>query len=107
MKNDLKTILLKPVTGSILTVAAGLSFFFTCMLLPLVGRAGSSVPYADQNQRSFLLVLGFTLLLGVLATAAKMSRRAEDQSPLPFWSIGLCLVCVLLFILQLTGMLAI
>lgn len=97
----------KPLTGSVLTVAAGLSFFFTCMLLPLVGRAGSSVPYADQNQRSFLAVLAGTLLLSVLATAAKMIRRAKDQSPPPFWSIGLCAVCVLLFILQLTGLLAI
>ena len=97
----------KPLTGSVLTVAAGLSFFFTCMLLPLVGRAGSSVPYADQNQRSFLTVLGFTLMLSVLATAAKMLRRAEDHSPLPIWSLGLCAVCVLLFVLQLTGLLAI
>ena len=97
----------KPLTGSVLTVAAGLSFFFTCMLLPLVGRAGSSVPYADQNQRSFLSVLGVSLLLSVLATAVKMFRRSEDQSPFPIWSIGLCAVCVLLFALQLTGLLAI
>lgn len=102
-----KTFFKKPLTGSVLTVAAGLSFFFTCMLLPLVGRAGSSVPYADQNQRSFLSVLGFTLVLSVLATVAKMTRRADDQSPVPIWSIGLCLVCVLLFALQLTGLLAI
>jgi len=97
----------KPITGSVLTVAAGLSFFFTCMLLPLVGRAGSSVPYADQNQRSFLAVLGVTLLLSLLATATKMMRRHEDQSPLPVWSIGLSAVCIALFILQLTGLLAI
>jgi len=102
-----KALLQKPLTGSVLTVAAGLSFFFTCMLLPLVGRAGSSVPYADQNQRSFLSVLGVTLLLSVLATAAKILRRSEDQSPLPIWSIGLCMVCVLLFVLQLTGLLAV
>ncbi len=102
-----KAFFKKPLTGSVLTVVAGLSFFFTCMLLPLVGRAGSSVPYADQNQCSFLSVLGCTLLLGVLATAAKMIRRLEDQSPLPVWSIGLCLVCVSLFALQLTGLLAI
>lgn len=104
---NIKLFFEKPLTGSVLTVAAGLSFFFTCMLLPLVGRAGSSVPYADQNQRSFLLVLGATLLLSVLATVAKMLRRAEDKSPLPGWSMSLCVVCVLLFILQLTGLLAI
>jgi hypothetical protein len=104
---SVKAFFEKPLTGSVLAIAAGLSFFFTCMLLPLVGRAGSSVPYADQNQRSFLSVLGATLLLGVLATVAKMFRRRDDQSPLPVWSFGLCAVCVLLFILQLTGLLAI
>ncbi len=96
-----------PATGSVLTVAAGLSFFFTCMLLPLVGRAGSSVPYADRNQASFLGVLGLTFLLAALATGAKMARRSEDRSPLPVWSIGLCAVCLLLFVLQFTGLLAI
>lgn len=102
-----KTFFQKPVTGSVLTVAAGLSFFVTCMLLPLVGRAGSSVPYADKNQWAFLGVLTLTFLLGALATWSKMSRRHEDQSPLPLWSLGLCAVCVILFALQLTGMLAI
>ncbi len=97
----------KPETGSVLTVAAGLSFFFTCMLLPLVGRAGSSVPYAGRNQASFLGVLGLTFLLAALATGAKMTRRTVDQSPLPVWSMGLCAVCVLLFVLQITGLLAI
>jgi hypothetical protein len=103
----MKRFLQKPLTGSVLTVAAGLSFFFTCMLLSLVGRAGSSVPYAGKNQATFLAVLGVTLLLAVLATVAKMMRRSGDQSPLPFWSMGLCAVCVLLFVLQLTGLLAI
>lgn len=102
-----KSFFEKPLTGSVLTVAAGLSFFFTCTLLPLVGRAGASVPNADQNQRSFLSVLGFTLILSILASVAKIFRRSEDQSPLPFLSIGLCTVCVLLFFLQLTGLLAI
>lgn len=102
-----KTFFQKPVTGSVLTVAAGLSFFVTCMLLPLVGRAGSSVPYADKNQRAFLGVLVLTFLLGALAAGSKVIRRKEDQSPLPVWSIGLCAVCVLLFALQLTGLLAI
>jgi hypothetical protein len=107
MKFTAKAFFQKPVTGSVLTVAAGLSFFFTCMLLPLVGRAGSSVPYADRNQTAFLGVLGLTFLLAALATGAKMTRRLEDQSPLPFWSIGLCAVCALLFVLQITGLLAI
>ncbi len=100
-------ILQKPATGSVLTVMSGLSFFFTCMLLPLVGPAGSRAPDAGKNQIAFLSVLGVTFLLAVLATWLKMARRKEDQSPLPVWSLGLCAVCVLLFILQLTELLAI
>ena len=86
---------------------SGLSFFFTCMLLPLVGAAGSRAPDADKNQLAFLGVLGLTFLLAALATWVKMIRRAEDQSPLPVWSLGLCAICIVLFVLQLTGLLAI
>jgi len=103
----LKKTLQKPGTGSVLTVMSGLSFFFTCMLLPLVGPAGSRAPDAGKNQLAFLGVLGLTFLLAALATGSKMIRRREDQSPLPAWSLGLCAVCALLFALQLTGLLAI
>ncbi len=102
-----KTFLQKPATGGVLTVMSGLSFFFTCMLLPLVGPAGSRAPDADKNQLAFLGVLGLTFLLAALATGSKMIRRKEDQSPLPVWSLGLCAVCALLFALQLAGLLAI
>jgi len=107
MNREIKKIIKLPAVGSVLTVAAGISFFFTCMLLPLVGRAGSSVPHADQNRLAFLAVLGFTFLLSALATGSKMLRRSGDQSPLPVWSLGLCAVCTLLFILLMTGLLAI
>ena len=107
MSSDLKKFFQKPVTGSVLTVASGVSFFFTCMCLPLVGRAGSSVPYADKNRLAFLAVLGLTFTLAALATWAKMTRRSEDKSPLPFWSLGLCAVCAVLFVLLMTGLLAV
>jgi uncharacterized membrane protein YidH (DUF202 family) len=107
MNSELKKNLQKPAVGSVLTVASGISFFFTCMLLPLVGRAGSSVPYADTNRLAFLAVLGLTFMLAALATWSKMLRRSEDQSPMPYWSLGLCVVCTALFILLMTGLLAI
>lgn len=102
-----KNLLQHPAVGSVLTVVAGVSFFFTCMLLPLVGRAGTSVPHADKNRLAFLVVLGFTFLLAALATWSKMVRRSDDKSPLPYWSLGLCVACTVLFILLMTGMLAI
>lgn len=101
-----KQFLLKSVTGSVLTVASGIAFFFTCMLLPLVGRAGTSAPHADKNRLAFLAVLGLTFILAALATWSKMTRRAEDKSPLPYWSLGLCIVCTILFTLLMTGLLA-
>jgi uncharacterized membrane protein YidH (DUF202 family) len=107
MNSELKKFLQKPVTGSTLTVAAGVSFFFNCMLLPLVGRAGSSSPNADKNQLAFLAVLGITFTLAALATWSKMMRRSEDKSPLPYWSLGLCAICAVLCILLLTGLLAV
>lgn len=107
MKAPLKEFLRKPATGSILTVAAGISFFFTCMLLPLVGRSGSSVPYADANRLAFLSALCLAFILAALATGSKLARRSDDQSPLPWWSLGLCTVCVVLFILLMSGLLSI
>lgn len=107
MNGSLKDFFQKPVTGSVLTVASGISFFFTLMCLPLVGRAGSSVPYADENRAAFLGAVAFTFFLAALATWSKMARRSDDHSPLPFWSLGLCAVCTLLFILLMTGLLAI
>jgi hypothetical protein len=107
MNPEVKQFVQNPATGSVLTVASGISFFFTCMLLPLVGRAGTSSPNADKNKLAFLAALGLTFMLAALATWLKMKRRADDKSPLPVWSLGLCAVCTLLFILLMTGMLSI
>ena len=107
MNKSLLKFFQKPATGSVLTGISGLSFFFTCMLLPLVGPAGSRAPDSGKNQIAFLGVLALTFLLAALATGSKMIRRKEDQSPLPVWSLGLCAVCAILFALQLTGLLAI
>lgn len=107
MNSEFKKFFQKPAVGSVLTVASGISFFFNCMLLPLVGRAGSSVPYADTNRLAFLAVLGLTFLLAALATGSKMLRRSGDKSPLPYWSLGLCAVCTVMFILLMTGLLSI
>ena len=107
MKPTYTQLMKKPIVGSVLTVAAGISFFFNCMLLPLVGRAGSSAPNADKNQLGFLAVLGLTFTLAALATWSKMMRRSGDKSPLPYWSLALCVICTVLFVLLMTGLLAV
>jgi hypothetical protein len=107
MSFEFKNVMRKSVVGSALTVAAGISFFINCMLLPLVGRAGSSAPHAGKNQLAFLAAVGLTFALALLATWSKVTRRADDKSPLPIWSLVLCGICIVLFVLQLTGLLAV
>ncbi|WP_372795500.1 hypothetical protein [Pontiella sp.] len=93
--------LYKPAVGTALAVTAGLSFFFLCMILPLVGPAGSRVEHAGQNKVVFLLVLVVTFLLSALSVFSKMGRRKIDHSPLPGFSIGLSAVCILTLIILL------
>jgi hypothetical protein len=97
------SILFKPATGTVLAVASGLSFFFLCMILPLVGPAGSKMDHAAKNQMAFIAVLAVTFLLAGLASYSKMGRRKVDGGGLPFWSLGLCLICVLSLIVLLMG----
>jgi drug/metabolite transporter (DMT)-like permease len=86
---------------------SGLSFFFTCMLLPLVGPAGVRVSHAGKNQVGFLLVLLLTFVLAAGSAWLKLLRRKEDQSPLPLWSFALSAACILIFVLQVSGLLAV
>jgi small-conductance mechanosensitive channel len=94
-------VFFRPVTGTALAVASGVSFFFLCMILPLVGPAGSRVEHAGQNKVVFLLVLLVTLALGALSVFSKMGRRKEDDSALPFFSLGLCGICILTLVILL------
>ena len=99
-----ESILSRPITGSILAVSSGLSFFFLCMILPLVGPAGSKVDHALKNKATFLGVLVITFLLAAGASYSKLMQRKVDGGPLPHYSLGLCAVCILtLFILLVNG----
>ena len=91
----------RPVVGTALAVLAGLSFFFLCMILPFVGPAGSRVPHAGQNKVAFLFVLLVTFAFAALSGWSKLGRRKVDDSPLPIFSLGLCMVCILTFVILL------
>lgn len=97
----------KPAMGSFFTVLSALAFLVLCMVLPLVGQAGVATEYARQNFYTFLAVLTACFVLAVLAVLSKMERRKLDQSPLPYSSIGLCAICIALFIALVTGMLGV
>ena len=96
-------ILFRPLTGTILAVASGVSFFFLCMILPLVGPAGSRVEHAGQNQAVFILVLLVTFVLAVASTYSKLGHRKVDGGSKPWFSIGLSIFCVLTLIVLLAG----
>jgi hypothetical protein len=94
-QKQIDNFLFKPTTGNTIAVAAGLSFFFLCMILTFVGPAGSKVPHAGQNKAAFLFILMLTLTLAGFSVYSKMGRRKLDGSPLPYFSIGLCVICIL------------
>lgn len=96
-------LLAKPLTGNILAVASGLSFYFLCMILSLVGPAGSKVANAGKNKAAFLAVLTVTFLLAAGAAYSKIQRRKVEGVPLPFCSLGLCAVCFLTLLILLVN----
>ena len=97
-------MLFRARTGTALAVISGLLFFVLCMILPLVGPAGSRVEHAEKNQAAFIMVLLVTFAFAVLSAYSKLGRRKVDGSPLPIFSLGLCAVCVLtLFVLLVDG----
>ncbi|VGO19453.1 hypothetical protein [Pontiella sulfatireligans] len=102
--NNSENMIYKPVVGTALAVASGLSFFFLCMILPLVGPAGSRVEHAGKNKAAFVFVLLMTFGLAAVAAYSKIGRRKIDGGPQPWFSFGICGVCVLtLLVLLMNG----
>ena len=106
----------QPAVGSVLTVLGGVAFLFLCEILPLVGPAaagGSGSPGATRaahytmNYIAFLSALLVTMGLSVAAIFSKLERRKIDNSPLPFFSMLLTALCVLLLVALFTGLMTI
>ena len=91
----------KPALGTALAIAAGFAFYVLCMILPLVGPAGSRVPHAAKNKATFLMVLAIALVLAAASTYVALQRRRQEGGGLPYFSIGIGLLCILFFILTL------
>ena len=93
--------------GTTLTTASWVSFLFVCMVLPIVGKAGTATMHAHQNYLAFLAALLVSLALALLATFSKMERRKIDRSPLPYFSLMMCGLCALLLAALFLGLLRI
>ena len=115
-----------PNVGTALMIAAGLSFQFLCMILPLVGKAGMNPSreyavrnlmniagphgfdsYVTQNRIAFLAVLFITLGLAAAAVLSKKQRGKIDGSPVPKFPFVIGSLCVALLIAHVTGYLQI
>ena len=89
--------------GTTLSILAGLAFFLLCMLLPLVGPAGSRVEHASENEIIFLSWLGITLLFSVASVLSRWERVRKENEPRPIYSLLLCIMCIMMLLIQLAG----
>ena len=103
MANNNIPILFRPTTGSALALSAGLSFYLLCMIMPLVGPSGSRVDHHVKNLSAFLLVLILTFVLSAAASWSKLQCRKTNGGTLPWFSLGLCALCLLTLIILLFG----
>jgi hypothetical protein len=101
MESNSTPILLRPATGSALAFSAGISFYLLCMILPLVGPAGSRVEHHDKNLAAFLFVLFLTFALSATASWSKLECRKMHGGSRPWFSLGLCAICLLTLIIVL------
>jgi cytochrome b561 len=101
MESNSTSILFRPATGSALAFSAGLSFYLLCMIMPLVGPAGSRVEHHGRNLAAFLFVLFLTFALSGAASWSKLECRKVQGGALPWFSLGLCALCLLTLIVLL------
>lgn len=99
--------LARPEVGTAFTILSGLSFLVTCMILPLVGKAGAKVYHYPMNFTAFLVVLLVTIGLSGMATRLKLERSRLDGSPRPRFSVAILVTSVLLLVSLLLGLLKI
>jgi cytochrome b561 len=101
MANNNTPILFRPATGSALAFSAGLSFYLLCMIMPLVGPSGSRVEHHGKNLSAFLFVLLLTFALSAAASWSKLQCRRTQGGSLPWFSLGLCALCLLTLVILL------
>jgi len=102
MKN-LKKIFLEKKIGSILTILSFLSFFLMCMILPLVGPAGSSVKHSSTNKIIFFNVLLATVILSTTSYLLKKIQSKKFSFPEPIFSLFLMIFSISFLIIFLFG----
>ncbi len=94
----------KPLLGDALAFLGALLFFFLCMLLPLVGPAGSQTThYWPHNFLTFLAVLLLAIASSALGTWSKLRLRQSEAGAFPWWPAGLTVFYILWLLVFLAG----
>ena len=82
-------------------ILAGVSFFATCMLLPLVGPAGAATSHAAPNARTFGATLAVTVIFCGWAGFAAWRRRMEPG--VKVWPAAFLLSIAVLLVIALAA----
>lgn len=98
MNFNIKQWICKPSISLLLNILSGLSFFILCLLLPLVGPAGSRVEHSIENKFIFLNWLLITFSLSILSFISKKIQSKDMNYPTPYYSYSL-LITVSLFLI--------
>lgn len=101
MDNKNTPIVFRSSTGSVLAFSAGIFFYLVCMVMPLIGPAGSRVEHAGQNKATFVTLLVLTLLLAAASTYSRQGRRKLEGGALPWFSMGLSALCLVMLVIVL------
>ena len=86
---------------NLITIMAGLAFFLLCMLLPLVGPAGSKVEHADYNNAIFTGWLIFTLILSSTSYYLRYQRYRLKNDIYPKYSLILTIQCIIIILINI------
>ena len=91
----------KPSTGSLFTIFSSVSFFILCMLLPLVGPAGSKVAHSMENKMVFLIFLIMSIIFVLLTFISKNLQAKEAGVYIPKYLIILLILNILTLLIFL------
>ena len=101
MNKHYKNLSDNSVIYNLITIIAGLAFFLLCMLLPLVGPAGSKVEHADYNNAIFTGWLIFTLILSSISYYLRYQRYRLKNNIYPKYSLILTILCIIIFLINI------
>ena len=91
----------KPSVGSLFSILSSISFFVLCMLLPLIGPAGSKVEHNLENKMLFLFFLIISIIFVLTAFISKKLQLKDGGLHIPIYLIVLLILNILILLIFL------